>query len=150
MKKIMMILMIAIGVSSVAFGQTKMSKDTNNSVETQIIALEKQGWEAWKTKNSSWFQTYLTEDALNVNGGGVSNKSQSIKNLANCEVKSFSLDNFKFLMLEKNSALITFTGTQDGVCDGKTIPSTVRASSVYVKRGGKWLNAFYTETPAVP
>ena len=46
-------MVIAIAASSIAFGQTKMSKDTGNSVETQIIALEKQGWEAWKNKNSS-------------------------------------------------------------------------------------------------
>ncbi len=53
MKKLMMILMIAIGVSSVAFGQTKMSKDSK--VEAQIIALEKAGWEAWKNKDTSWY-----------------------------------------------------------------------------------------------
>ncbi len=148
MKKIMVILMIAIGVSSVAFGQTKMSKDSK--VETQIIALEKQGWEAWKNKNAAWFQTNLAEDALQVNGGGVLNKSQIVKITGtDCEIKSFSLDNFKFLMLDKNSALITFTGMQDGVCSGKTIPAKVHSTSVYVKRGGKWLNALYTETPAV-
>ncbi len=147
MNKIMMILMIAIGVSSVAFGQTKMSKD--NSVETQIIALEKAGWEAWKNKDAKWFQANLTDDALSVRSDGVTDKAQNIKDLPNCEVKSVSLDGFKFLMLDKNSALITFTGMQDAVCGGKTQPSTVRASSVYVKRGGKWLNAFYTETPAV-
>ncbi|MBA2647439.1 MAG: nuclear transport factor 2 family protein [Pyrinomonadaceae bacterium] len=148
MKKIMMILMIAIGVSSVAFGQTKMSKDSK--VETQIIALEKQGWEAWKNKNAAWFQTNLAEDALQVNGGGVLNKSQIVKITGtDCEIKSFSLDNFKFLMLDKNSALITFTGMQDGVCSGKTIPAKVHSTSVYVKRGGKWLNALYTETPTV-
>ncbi|MFN2455808.1 MAG: hypothetical protein ABR577_16480 [Pyrinomonadaceae bacterium] len=39
MKKLMMIFMIAAVISSVVFGQTKMSKD--NSVEEQIIALEK-------------------------------------------------------------------------------------------------------------
>ncbi len=144
----MMILIIAIGVSSVAFGQTKMSKDSK--VEARIIELEKAGWEAWKNKNAAWYQTNLAEDALQVNGGGVLNKSQILKITGtDCEIKSFSLDNFKFLMLDKNSALITFTGTQDGVCSGKTIPATVHASSVYVKRDGKWLNAFYTETPAV-
>jgi uncharacterized protein (TIGR02246 family) len=37
---------------------------------------------------------------------------------------------------------------QDAVCGGKTQPATVRASSVYVKRDGKWLNVFYTEIPA--
>ncbi len=148
MNKIMMILMIAIAASSIAFGQTKMSKDSK--VEAQIIALEKAGWEAWKNKNGAWFQTNLTDDYLLVNSDGVNNKSQVVKSTASdCEIKSYSLDNFKFLMLDKNSALITFTGMQDGVCSGKTIPANVRASSVYVKRGGKWLNAFYTETPAV-
>ncbi len=148
MKKIMMMLMIAIGVSSVAFGQTKMSKDSK--VEAQIIALEKAGWEAWKNKNAAWYQTNLAEDALQVNGGGVLNKSQILKITGtDCEIKSFSLDNFKFLMLDKNSALITFTGMQNGVCSGKTIPAKVHSTSVYVRRDGKWLNALYTETPAV-
>ncbi len=143
-----MILMIAIGVSSIAFGQTKMSKDSK--VEAQIIALEKAGWEAWKNKNAAWYQTNLADDALQVNGGGVLNKSQILKITGtDCEIKSFSLDNFKFLMLDKNSALITFTGMQDGVCGGKTIPAKVYSTSVYVRRDGKWLNALYTETPAV-
>lgn len=146
MKKLMMILMIAVAASSVVFGQMK-SKD--NSVETQIIALEKQGWEAWKNKDSAWYQTNLAEDALHVHGAGNSTKAQLIGNLAACEVKSFSLGDFKFLMINKDAALITFTGMQDAACGGKTQPATVRASSLYVKRGGKWLNVFYTEVPAV-
>ncbi len=85
-----------------------------------------------------------------VNSDGVANKSQIVKFMGSeCEIKSYSLDNFKFLMLDKNSALITFTGMQDGVCGGKTIPAKVHSTSVYVNRGGKWLNALYTETPAV-
>ena len=98
MKKIMMILMIAIGSSSVAFGQTKISKNTNNSAEAQIIALEKAGWEAWKNKNAAWFQTNLTEEFLLVNSEGVSNKAQIVKSTpTDCEVKSFSLDNFTII-----------------------------------------------------
>jgi len=76
MKKIMMMLMIAIGVSSIAFGQTKMSKDSK--VEAQIIALEKQSWQEWKNKNGGWFQTNLTDDYLLVNSEGVNNKSQVV------------------------------------------------------------------------
>ncbi len=146
MKRIIMILMIAIGVSSVAFGQTKMSKDSK--VEAQIIALEKASWEEWKNKNGGWFQTNLAEDALNVSGEGVSNKAQIVKFTAGeCEIKSYSLDNFQFVALDKNAAMITYTAKQDGVCSGKTIPASVRSTAVYVKRGGKWLQALYTEIP---
>jgi hypothetical protein len=148
MKKIFVLIVIAIAASSAIFGQAK-SKDNGNSVEAQITALEKAAWEAWKNKNSSWFQTNLAEDALLVNSDGVNNKSQIVKGISDCEIKSYSLNDFKFISLDKNSALVTFTAMQDGACRGVTLPSTVRASSVYVKRGGKWLSVFYTETPAV-
>ncbi len=140
-----MIMAIAIAASSVAFGQMK-SKD--NSVEARLIALEKQSWEEWKNKNGNFFQTLLTDEAVNVGVGGLSNKSQIVKSTSSdCEVKSFSVDNFKVVMLDKNVALLTYAAIQDGVCGGRTIPAKVFASSVYVKRGGKWLNAFYQETP---
>ena len=146
MKKIMMVLMIAIGVSSVAFGQTKMSNDAK--VQTQILALEKASWEAWKNKNGGWFQTNLTDDYLLVNSEGVENKSQIVKSTASdCDVKSYALDNFKFVMLNKEAALLTYTGMQDAVCSGKALPANVNSSAVYVKRGGKWLAALYMETP---
>ncbi len=48
MKKIIMILMIAIAASSIAFGQAKMSNDSK--VESEIIALEKQAWQEWTNK----------------------------------------------------------------------------------------------------
>jgi len=148
MKKKIMIMMIAIAASSVALGQTTMSKDSK--VEAQIIALEKAGWEAWKNKDSSWTRDNVTEEFLLVNSDGVSNKTQVVKSTAtDCEVKSYSLDNFKFVTLDKDSVLMTYTAMQDGVCSGKTIPANVRASVVYVKRGGKWLEALYMETPTV-
>lgn len=138
--------MIAIGVSSVGFGQSKMSKD--DKVKEQIIALEKAGWEAWKNKNAAWYQTNVTDDFLLVNSEAVSTKEEVVKSTAtDCDVKSYSLDNFKFVMLDKNTALMTYTAMQDGVCNGKTIPAQVRASVNYVRRNGKWLEAFYMETP---
>jgi hypothetical protein len=118
---------------------------------TQIIALERAGWEAWKNKDSSWTRDNVTEEFLLVNSEGVSDKAQVIKSTGTeCEVKSFSLDNFKFVNLDKNSVLMTYTATQDGVCLGKTIPAKVRSSVVYVKRGNKWLEALYMETPTAP
>ena len=145
MKKIMMILMIAVGISSVAFGQTKMSKDSK--VEAQIIALEKAGWEAWKNKDAKWFQNNSIDEVMWINSESVTDKPQFIKDLSTCDVKSYSLDNFKFVMLDKDAVLMTYTAMQDGVCNGKKIPLQVRATVNYVKRGGKWLEAMYMETP---
>lgn len=146
MKKLVMVIMIGTAAISFAFGQTKLSNDSK--VEAQITALEKAGWEAWKNKDSSWTRDNVTEEFLLVNSESVSNKAQVVKSTAtDCEVKSYSLDNFKFVTLQKDSVLMTYTAKQDGVCSGKTIPANVRASVVYVKRDGKWLEALYMETP---
>ena len=146
MKKMIMVPLIALAALTFAFGQTKMSN--NSKLEASIIALEKGGWEAWKNKDSSWIRDNVTEEFLLVNSESVSNKTQVIKSTAtDCEVKSYSLDNFKFVTLDKNSVLMTYTAMQDGVCGGKKIPANVRASVVYVKRGSKWLEALYMETP---
>ena len=59
MKTLMMILIITIAATSVFFGQKKMSNDKNSSVETQIIALEKQAWQEWSNKNTSFVQNFL-------------------------------------------------------------------------------------------
>ncbi len=125
---------------------SKMPKDSK--VEAEIIALEKQAWQAWKNKNTNFFQNFLVNDALSVNADGVSDKAQIIEYYRSCNVKSFSLSDFKFRMLDKNSALIAFAATQDAVCSGIPNPATVRVSSVYVKRDGKWLNSFYSEVEA--
>ena len=146
MKKMIMILAIAIGTLSIAFGQTKIANDSK--LKGQIIALETAGWEAWKNKDSSWTRDNVTAEFLLINSDGVSNKAQVIKATAtDCEIKGYSLDNFNFVTLDKDSVLMTYTAKQDGVCNGKTIPANVRASVVYVKRGGKWLESLYMETP---
>jgi len=146
MKKIM-ILIIAIAATSVAFGQKKMSNDKNSSVETQIIALEKQAWQEWSNKNTSFVQNFLADDAFYVYGDGVVDKKQIVDSIPTCDLKSFSLDNFKFRLLDKNSALLNYTAAQDATCYGKKQATKLRVTSVYVKRKGKWLNINYTEIP---
>ena len=144
MKKIIMILMIAIGVSSLAYGQTKMSKDSN---EAQIIALEKASWAAWQKKDGSWFQNNLADDWLLVNSFELETKKEIVEGImTDCEVKSFSFDDFRFVMLSKDSARLTYHATQDAACEGNALPKSVRATAVYVKRGGKWLQSLYMET----
>ncbi|MEO6333943.1 MAG: nuclear transport factor 2 family protein [Pyrinomonadaceae bacterium] len=146
MKKMILILIIAIGLSLVVVGQTKTSK--GDKVREQIIALEKSGWEAWKNKNAAWFQTNLTEEFISINSEGMTSKAQVVKSTAtDCDVKSVSLDDFKFVLLDKNVALLTYTAKQDAFCGGKQIAPTVRSTVNYVNRGGRWLEALYMETP---
>jgi hypothetical protein len=50
-------------------------------------------------------------------------------------------------MFDANAALLTYHAAQDTTCGGKVVPSPVWASSLYIKRGDKWFNAAYQQTP---
>ncbi len=147
MKKIL-ILIISLYIFTSTFCQTKSSKDAK--LKAQIIALERAGWEAWKNKNTSWFQNNTTDDCIWINSEGISDKTQMIKSTqTDCNVKSVSIDNFKFVTLSENTVLLTYVAVQDGYCGDKKLSEKIRASVNYVKRGGKWLEAFYMETTIV-
>ena len=67
----------------------------------------------------------------------------------NCKVSSFSLSGFGYQWLDARSVIVTYVGTQDAVCGGQKLPGKVNASSVWVKRGNKWMSAFHQESPAM-
>lgn len=148
MKKVILILITALNIFTTAFCQTKISKDSR--LKAQIIALDNAGWEAWKNKNVAWLQKNTTEECLWVNSEGVIDKAEMIKSTPTaCNVKSFSTDNFKFIILNENAVILTYDAIQEGYCGSKKLAEKIRASVNYVKRGGKWLEAFYMETPVV-
>ncbi|HTL07443.1 MAG TPA: hypothetical protein VL307_04265, partial [Chitinophagaceae bacterium] len=100
MKKTILTLTL-FSISLIAsFGQTKSLAGDN--LKEKIIALEKEAWKAWQDKNPSWFQNNATDECLWVTQAGVSNKDAWIKTGANaCDVKSYTLDNFQLVMLDK-------------------------------------------------
>jgi hypothetical protein len=145
MKNILLILLYALACSNIALGQSKSSKDAK--LEAHIIEIDKLAWKAWQDKNAAWFLTHNTEEFLAVTSEGVSNRAEMINSLNDCDVHSFLLENFTFVKFNKTSVIITYTATQDAVCDGEQLPKKIRASVNYVKRGGKWLEAYYMDTP---
>lgn len=145
MKKIILILLIAISVFNInSFGQTKAS--SFEKLKEQIIASEKAGWEAWKNKNADWFKINTTKDFLNVSRDGISNKAQVVKSTAiDCDVKSVSIAEFSFVVLNKETVVLTYIASQDGVCGNSKLAAKVRASVTYIKQRSNWLEAFYME-----
>jgi len=148
-KRIFVVFVLVMISSIFTYSQTKTSKGANDSVQTQLETMEKQAWEAWKTKNGAFFQTLLSEDSIQVGSGGVANKATIVKDIASpmCEVRSYSMDNFQMIMMDKKTAMVTYKAMQDATCDGKILPASVWATSMYVKRDGKWVSNFHQETP---
>ncbi|MEO8803997.1 MAG: nuclear transport factor 2 family protein [Rudaea sp.] len=146
MKSLPILSLMLLSMTSAAYGQaTKLDHQT---LEARIIALDRQGWEAWKHNDASWLQKNTTKQFMSISADGVSDKAQVIAATpTQCQVKSVSLDQFKFAVLDANAVLLTYVATQDAVCDGKKAPASVRATVNYVKRGNRWLEAMYMQSP---
>jgi hypothetical protein len=119
-----------------------------SAAEDELVKLEKQSWEAWKNHDGQFFAGFLSDDHTEVGFGGRSGKAAVVAAVASgmCSVKSYEVGDFKLALLDSDTALLTYHAAQDTTCGGKPVPSPVWVSSLFVRRGGRWLNVLYQQT----
>jgi len=124
------------------------------AVEKELVALEKRAWEAWRKKDADFFKGFFSGDSVIVSAAGVVAPAALLAAASDpdCSLGDFSLDNFKVVALNADTAILTFRALQSAACGGAAAarPDVVWASTVYVRRGGKWLSAFHQQTTAAP
>lgn len=131
-------------------GMSAATISPDNPLKETLVNLEKQSWEAWKNRDAKFFQSFLSDDHVELGFGGPANKAAVVNVVGSpaCVVKSYSVDRFELTVFDPNTALLTYHAAQDTTCGGKAVPSPVWASSLYIKRGDRWLNAVYQQTQA--
>jgi hypothetical protein len=114
-----------------------------------LMALEKSAYEAWKTKDSKFWDPFLTANFVGFGASGKLDKAAAIKEYsgADCDVKSYALSDEQMNPLGPDAALITYKVAVDGTCGGQKLAGSSWAAGVYVREGDKWKGAFHAETP---
>lgn len=171
MKKACILLLTILGLASVCLGQsaptsqpdaphikpptatraasTKRGGPSANSLEETLIAREKEVWDAIKKKELQRFASYLAEDQLYVSDDGVRTKAESVKQLGEATIPDVRLDDWKVLMIDKDAAIVTYRATAPApACGPETAARVQRNTTVWAKRGGKWLAIFHQDTTA--
>ena len=119
--------------------------------DAELIALDRQIWETVKAKNWDAFAAHLADEAVTVNDGGVYDKAQTVEGLKKMDLTEYTLSDMKVVKLDADAAVLTYTVKTKATYDGKPLPDTPsRDTTVFVKRGGKWLAAAHLETYAQP
>jgi Domain of unknown function (DUF4440) len=151
--------LLLLALASISFAQTPAASPSPSAkpkpvmskaqIQKTLIASEKKLWEAFKNKDPKPFKTTLSADSVGVGEMGVQSKADLLKEITSggCDIKSFSLSDFKLTTIDGNAAVLTYKGVTEGTCGGKAIP-TVWSSTVYVRRSGKWWAVAHQETPA--
>jgi hypothetical protein len=118
-------------------------------LEARLIALEKQSWVAWQAHDTAFFSRFLSDDHVEMTAGGPTGKAVVVRGVAGgCVVKTYKLDRFRVSRLGPDAAILTYRAEQDTVCGGSAVLSPVWATSLFVRRGGRWANALYVHSPA--
>lgn len=127
---------------------TQLHAQSNKAVEDALKAKEQLGWQSYKDHNAKPIEEMTPEDSISISDGLVlKGKKQILSGLTpGCDVKSFSLSDFSFLWLDKDTVMMTYTATQDVTCAGKKQNGKVIASSLWQKKSGKWVSPFHQET----
>jgi hypothetical protein len=164
MRKVCVILVASLALAATCMGQsaptsqpdsgrikpptatsTGGSATVDNKLEAMLIAREKEVWELIKKKDAQGFAAYLAEDQLYVNSQGVHSKAETVKGIAPEGPSDLTLDDWKVVMVDKDVAIVTYRATPKAEACGPE-PAVERDTTVWVKRGGKWLAVFHQDT----
>ena len=129
----------------------QLYSQTNAAAEKALQSKEQAGWQAWKDHDAKSVEGMTPENAVNIaDGTVVKGKQQVLKSMVDpgCTVNSFSLSDFSYLWLDKNTTVMTYTASQDATCSGKKQVGKVIATTVWQKQNGNWMSAFHQETAA--
>lgn len=119
--------------------------------EADAIAKEKAIWDAIKNKDYETFTNMLDSNQVEVLGEGVFDKARSIAGVKEFEPSEANFSDWKYLPVNKNVVLLTYTVAVKGKYKGKAFPlESARASSAWVNRDGKWLAVYHQESPVQP
>lgn len=111
------------------------------------VAIEKHMWEALRQKDWDTFAAHLAAEQIEVEPGGVSDRAGTLASVREFDFSKTTASDFKATKFDEDATLVTYLVRGTGP-DGKRFEH--RASTIWVKRDGKWLAYFHHGTPVVP
>lgn len=125
------------------------NKDVAGKTDEQIIANERQVIEAIKNRNQSAFTALVDPSGWVVTPEGqavISSVMGMIFDPA-VTVTEYRMEGPKVLWIDNNAAVLTYKATSTGTAKGKAMTEVSQDSTVWHRRGGKWVAVFHQATP---
>ena len=119
-----------------------------DALRDEIVAQERAGLDALKTGDLTAFANSTADDAVFVDAAGPAGKAEVLKNTANFRLSDYTMSDVRFVPLSRDSGLIVYRLAESGTSHGKEFTGKVNVSSLWLKRGGKWVCVFSQETGA--
>ena len=119
-----------------------------------LVANERAVMESFVKGNVAGFKQHVAADSWGIDMTGRMATSEMLKTwdqmMKDIKIESWDISDIQTIWADPNTAIVTYKWTGKGTYQGNPIPSPVWASTVWTKRGGKWVAMFHQETPAMP
>jgi hypothetical protein len=146
MKTQIMLGIVMLAMSSLSFAADKAPvAATEGPSDSALQDQEKAIWEAFKTRDADGFRKYFAPGYQGVYSDGVASTKDELASMKSIELKSYALSDVKVSRPTKTSALMTYKVDMQETEGGKDLSGAYYASSLWVKRGDKWLTILHTE-----
>ncbi len=114
-------------------------------------ALETQSYEAWKSKDTRFWSTFLSDKFVGWGAPGRLDKAAAAQAFsgADCQIVSAKISNLQLSRLQHDAAVLTHKTEVEGVCGGEQLASARYTATAYVHEGRRWKAIFRAESAIV-
>jgi hypothetical protein len=118
-------------------------------LKADILANETRVWQTFlgPHPDTTAFEQLVASDYLCIEANGVlMTEPENVDQLTHLTFSSFKIQNPQIRVLSPTAALIVARVRFAGTADGHTMAGETLTSTMWVKRGNKWLAQLHTET----
>jgi hypothetical protein len=127
---------------------------THSALDRAIIANENKIVDAIMKKDKVTLKSLIAADGGVSGSEGFATHADFLASIDQLTIKSFKISDEKVVWVDPNTAVLTYKFTGSATHNGQPLPASTYSSTVWTKRGDKWVAVFHQESeaakPAVP
>jgi len=131
-------------------GRTETKHNRLSSAEQlrKVMQLEKQVWKAAKERDARAFAKLVPADGLMIFRSGIVTQPQYLATMQGRTLAENSIADLRGFMPNSKTAILTYKTVRAGSYEGQPFPAApVIESTVWIKRGKRWVAILNQETP---
>jgi hypothetical protein len=128
--------------------QDMPARPTANTLDKALIANEKKINEAFAKGDKATFAALVSPTSISADANGFMKSSDMAAILDQAKITSWAISDEKVTWIDPNTAIVTYKWTGAGTVMGQPIPPVTYASTVWAKKGDKWVAVFHQESAA--
>ena len=117
-----------------------------SALDKALIANENKINEAVAKGNKAAFTALVAPDATSIDGTGLMKVSEFAEMLNQVKITAWKLSDEKVAWIDQNTAIVTSKWTGSGTFQGQPLPAETYCSTVWAKKGIKWVAVFHQES----